>query len=279
MSRPSFWGGEEEIRAVSDVFNVRIEVFTDELKILCYGAANEQVVRIAYLNRSHYMALYRGAPPHHPAPVKPMRDHPLPASRVSRAVPFASSEGSSDSSSASGDATGEDDSYACDLEVDEAETSGRGVEEREQAPIIEDPAAEKDKALRDVCTKMHVEECIYKLLRLQHPDLTAASWIAGRRKMDQLFLGDMPYSAASEFPLNPLRFWRHVWIHNEDPVLAPLALRLLALPASEAVCERCFSYLRRIWNGQSRRLTVRNSERRLQAKLGMLLNRDSAKPR
>jgi hypothetical protein len=115
------------------------------------------------------------------------------------------------------------------------------------------------------------------MIHTLHPDLSAEHWMAGRKKLDLLFLGDMPYTGASVFAINPLRFWRHILLNGEDPLLAPLALRLLALPASEAVCERSFSYVRRLWNGQSRRLTVRNSERRLQAKFGMLLKKADQK--
>jgi hypothetical protein len=206
MSQQSVWGGEEEIRAVSDSFHVRIDVFTDALKVLTYGEQYKDIVRIGYVRRSHYVAL----------------------------------------------------SIVTELAANQATFPARVA------------VPKQSQTLRDVCCKLHVEDVLRKLSTHMRPELTVQQWNADRRKLDQLFLGDVPYTGATEFLHNPLRFWTHVMKNGEDPLIAPLAVKLLSLPATEATCERSFSYLRRVWNVHSRRLSVRSAELRLQAKLGTM---------
>jgi hypothetical protein len=80
-------------------------------------------------------------------------------------------------------------------------------------------------------------------------------------------MGEMPYSGSSKLAENPFKFWTSVVLNGEDDVVGQLAMRLMTIPASEACCERCFSYVSMIRGVDRHRLKLQSVDYQLFRKI------------
>jgi hypothetical protein len=117
--------------------------------------------------------------------------------------------------------------------------------------------------------KRDVERELEKLVKREYFG-EAMDWERERENIDQFWMGSMPYPSSSTLRTSRVRFWEGVAV-KMDKRIGSVAIALMTAAASEAACERAFSYLRLILTNRRHRLTLTHLENCLRLRKNWLL--------
>jgi hypothetical protein len=139
---------------------------------------------------------------------------------------------------------------------DEKDESVQEEEETETAyPSIEFQL----KNLHEQHWKMIIEDELHRLVLHWDPTMVEDKWHNEKRNIDRFWANLRTYSGSTLLEDERYHYWKAISM-SEDPLIGGIAASLMAVLASEACCERGFSFLRYIYSTKRRNLTIEKLE-------------------